>query len=107
MPYDMCHAACTACAVQCARVPRVLLQRAPSAATACPECCYSCSCSTAIYNRASVCVRTWIMIGASFLRAASRHALIDEDEMQLTAGIAKPSACCWWQHALGWQNNVD
>ena len=33
------------------------------------------------------------MIGASFLRAASRHALIDEDEMQLTAGIAKPSAC--------------
>lgn len=38
-------------------------------------------------------VCTWIMIGASFLRAASRHALIDEDEMQLTAGIAKPSAC--------------
>jgi len=32
------------------------------------------------------------MIGASFLRAASRHALIEEDEMQLTAGIAKPSS---------------
>ena len=32
-------------------------------------------------------------MGASFLRAASRHALIDEDEMQLTAGIAKPSDC--------------
>ena len=89
------------------RVCSAVRTRAPSAATACPECCYSCSCSTAIYNRASVCVRTWIMIGASFLRAASRHALIDEDEMQLTAGIAKPSACCWWQHALGWQNNVD
>lgn len=77
MPYDMCHAACTACAVQC---------------DACPEYCYSCSCSTAI--TVQVCVCTWIMIGASFLRAASRHALIDEDEMQLTAGIAKPSACC-------------
>ena len=30
------------------------------------------------------------MIGASFLRAASRHALIPDDETQLTAGIAYP-----------------
>ena len=44
-------------------------------------------------HAATLCVRTWTMIGASFLRAASRHALIDEDEMQLTAGIAKPSDC--------------
>ena len=64
------------------RVPRVLLQL---------QRCYR-RCSTAI--TVQVCVCTWIMIGASFLRAASRHALIDEDEMQLTAGIAKPSACC-------------
>ena len=30
------------------------------------------------------------MIGASFLRAASRHALIPEEETQFTAGIAYP-----------------
>jgi len=31
-----------------------------------------------------------MMIGASFLRAASRHAFIPDDDTQLTAGIAYP-----------------
>ena len=31
-----------------------------------------------------------MMIGASFLRAASRQALIPEEETQLTAGMAYP-----------------
>jgi hypothetical protein len=29
-----------------------------------------------------------MMMGASFLRAASRHALMPEDETQFTAGMA-------------------
>ena len=33
------------------------------------------------------------MMGASFLRAASRHALMLLDVTQLTAGIAKPWSC--------------
>jgi hypothetical protein len=32
-----------------------------------------------------------MMIGASFLRAASRHALIPDDDTQFTAGIAYPA----------------
>lgn len=31
-----------------------------------------------------------MMIGASFFLAASRHALMDDDETQLTAGMAYP-----------------
>jgi hypothetical protein len=31
------------------------------------------------------------MIGASFLRAASRQALMPDDETQFTAGIAYPN----------------
>jgi hypothetical protein len=33
-----------------------------------------------------------MMIGASFLRAASRHAFIPDDDTQFTAGIAYPNS---------------
>ena len=37
----------------------------------------------------------WIMTGESLLRAASRHALIPDDDTQLTAGIAYPFSLAW------------
>ena len=43
------------------------------------------------------------MMGASFLRAASMHALIELLVTQLTAGMAKPQSCaCWSRSVSAW-----
>ena len=89
MPYDMCHAACTACAVQCARVPRVLLQL---------QLQHS-------YNRASVCVH--LDHDRSVVLASGLEARVDRRGRDaVDRGDREALRLLWWQHTLGWQNKA-